>query len=277
MQLRIVMLRICHVILLNYAGFLSSVERLHSTFLQHLSDPANTTITATLLQVISKDSYFWEQIHHIITIFVAAVGSLLDISHLLDDLPQVKKFQGLLLEIRGICTEVERTTTSISNRLEGRLKFIEIGRSFHESSSVRLLSLLAVIFLPLSLASSLLSMSTRFADLHYLLYDFFGVIVLLGTVTITIVIVLKLLSRASEKVESKVTSDTGRKIVKQGIVFMVVVPWGLILASFLVGMIKDVGLGLRVLGYGAAGIVGLGAVAACTVGLMVFFGLILSF
>ena len=53
-----------------------------------------------------------------------------------------------------------------------------------ESVSVKRLAILASIFLPLSLASSLLSMQTRFVNFHLLLYDFFGVFVLIGSITI---------------------------------------------------------------------------------------------
>jgi hypothetical protein len=84
-------------------------------------------------------------------------------------------------------------------------------------------------------------MQNRFVDLHYLLYDFFGVIVLLGTITITVVVVLKLLSRLSEIQNTRVTHAKTRKIIRGGIAFMIVIPWAHIFCSFLVGMIKDVG------------------------------------
>lgn len=186
-------------------------------------------------------------------IFAEALESLLEACHLNGDLPNVQEFRELLTKIRGKCREVHRRSDSISKRLEGRLKFIEIGRNFHESSALWLLNLLAVIFLLLSLASSLLSMQTRFVDLHYSLYDFFGVIVLLGTITITVVITLKLLGWFSEVLNARVNIKT-KKIMRRGIAFMIVIPWALIFCSFLVGMIKDVGLGLRILGFGVAGL-----------------------
>ena len=93
-------------------------------------------------------------------------------------------------EIRGLSAVLEKQASLISTRLDNRLRFLEIGRTLHESRRVQLLSLLAIIFLPLSLASSILSMQTRFVDLHYLLYDFFGVIFLLGTLTFILLGVL---------------------------------------------------------------------------------------
>lgn len=61
-----------------------------------------------------------------------------------------------------------------------------------EAQNVRLLSILASIFLPVSLACGLLSMQTRFADLHVLVYDFFGVLALLGILVGVIFIALKI-------------------------------------------------------------------------------------
>ena len=158
--------------------------------------------------------------------------------------------------------ELDKSAESISKRLDDQLKLIEIGRSLRESSGLWLLSVLAVIFLPLPLASSLLSMQTRFVDLYYLLYDFFGVIVLLGTSTVAIVVILKLLILASEKTQSRIKQRIVRLLIAWGVGFMVAVPWVLTLVSFLVGMIKDVGLGLKILGYGVAGIA---AVVAITI------------
>lgn len=49
------------------------------------------------------------------------------------------------------------------------------------SSGLWLLSVLAVIFLPVSLAPSLLNMQTQSVDLNCPLYNFSGVIVLLAS------------------------------------------------------------------------------------------------
>ena len=42
------------------------------------------------------------------------------------------------------------------------------------NQSITRLTVVAALFLPLSLGAGILSMQTRFVDLHYLLYDFFG-------------------------------------------------------------------------------------------------------
>ncbi|PVH98582.1 hypothetical protein DM02DRAFT_615709 [Periconia macrospinosa] len=51
---------------------------------------------------------------------------------------------------------------TLSATLENHLGLFELSRSMHEAQKVRRLSILASVFLPLSLASSLLGMQTRF-------------------------------------------------------------------------------------------------------------------
>jgi hypothetical protein len=134
MQQRIIMLRVSHTVLLGYSTFLSAIGGLHNTFLQHLSDPGRTTVTSALLQIMSKDSYFWEQIHHVITGFVVAVGTLLDVSNLIEagDLPKVRGFRELLIEIRGICIALDKSSESISTRLRSA----EVYRSWKKPSGI---------------------------------------------------------------------------------------------------------------------------------------------
>jgi hypothetical protein len=51
---------------------------------------------------------------------------------------------------------------------------------------------------------------------------------------------------------------------------MVLTFWALVFTSFMVGMIKDVGLGLKILGYGCAACLGLGCIAMILAALMWF-------
>ena len=52
--------------------------------------------------------------------------------------------------------------------------------NFEDSTNVKRLFILATVFLPLSLVTSMLSMSTRFKDLKLILYDLLGVSVIVG-------------------------------------------------------------------------------------------------
>jgi len=86
--------------------------------------------------------------------------------------------KGLQEEIVGLQAKANRNA-KLAQRIVDRY---ERTQSLHlkilsEKSSQRIdgLTILVVIFLPLSLASGILSMTTRVNDLHLLLYDFFGV------------------------------------------------------------------------------------------------------
>ncbi|KAJ4348739.1 uncharacterized protein N0V89_010117 [Didymosphaeria variabile] len=266
---RMILLRICYAVLIGNADFLRATKNLYERSLQHLDDPGRTTITAVILKVFSRDSYFWELLNNDITLFGTAVESLLSSLQLATNVTEPIELKELLIEVQGQSTAVERQASSITLGLDNRLKFLEMGRSLHESGRVQLLSLLAVVFLPLSLASSILSMQTRFVDLHYLLYDFFGVIFLLGTLTFFLFGILLLLRWAYGTLYNFMESITrsnlfrvvpGLSRIRLGkyaplvVILLMWVPWALIVASFLVGMNNDVGLGLRILGYGFAGI-----------------------
>lgn len=187
-------------------------------------------------------------------------------------------------------------------------------RSIAEASSLKRLTMFAAVFLPISLASSLLGMSTRAATLGVLWYDFFGISVTLGFIMYTIYGVFRLMAklwtsrdivgslrlirnfwwrilqkREEEDMEKKRISR--QHLVEQGkmsaeeairqaqkeegkeekkresqdklrILFRIaksVALWtfhifgAITTASFLVGMFKDLSIGLRMFGYGAAG------------------------
>lgn len=129
--------------------------------------------------------------------------------------------------------------------------------STRQANSVSQLTMLAAIFLPLSLSAAVLSMQTRFADLHLLLYDFLGVIVILGTVALLVAGVNRWGIVAYDKFIGFSygwrlwSEETISKVIK--LIFFVLW-WASFLASFLIGMLKDEIVGLETLGYAAAGI-----------------------
>jgi hypothetical protein len=123
-----------------------------------------------------------------------------------------------------------------------------------QADSVNRLTLLAAIFLPLSLAAGVLSMQTRFADLNILLYDFVGVVILLGSITAFLAALNRwgpwIYAEAIDKVYDGAIDGDDFVIRFTPLMLW----WMAVLASFLVGMFDDVMFGLRVLGYEAAGI-----------------------
>ncbi|ORY10196.1 hypothetical protein BCR34DRAFT_355400 [Clohesyomyces aquaticus] len=115
-------------------------------------------------------------------------------------------------------------------------------------------------------------MQTRLVELHFLLYDFCGVLVLLATVTVAVPIYLRLYLAWSERLAKWDTNAIFHEgilpIIDYSTWAWIVVSWALLLSSFLVGMIKDVGLGLKILGIGAVIIGGGLLLTACGVGLL---------
>ena len=115
------------------------------------------------------------------------------------------------------------------------------------------LTILAAIFLPASLSSSLLAMSTRFKDLNLLLYDFVGVFFLLGAMALFGYgsVILGTRSVASyRKYFKRVSSSNLEKLVP--FLLFVVTPAVMTTAAFLTGMLWDARNGGIALGVGVA-------------------------
>lgn len=262
--IQLVLLAFCQCDLEHLSNFLDTVHLFYALFRERVTDPRRTIITNSSLQEIIRDAYFYEQLQDCISDLTSATESLLELLQI--SLGSQQEFKYLATETRATFADLTKSSTRLSTRLESHLRLFELLRSFNESLSVWLLGLLASVFLPLSLASSLLSMQSRLAHLHFLLYDFCGIIVLLGTIVLIIVVLLKVYARLAEQlVRSK--SNTAFRMwiypfIRWNIWLWSFVAWGLLVSSFLVGMVKDVGLGLRILGYGAAVIGGLLVVVA---------------
>jgi hypothetical protein len=155
----------------------------------------------------------------------------------------------------------------ILERDEKQFAWSQSVRSFHESEGVKRLTVLAAIFLPLSLTCSILSMQTRFADLHYLLYDFLGVFIILVSMSIVAYLLIRTmvkwsatwsLGSAIMMVEIGFSKKDSEGI---GLVYVLkhslyIAVWTVVLVSFIVGMVVDVQIGGKVLGYGLGGILG---------------------
>lgn len=165
------------------------------------------------------------------------------------------EFNSVAADLRGLSSDLRRKAGDIPKTLAHHLNFLEMRRSFSESKRLSMLTILASIFLPLSLACGILSMQTRLKDLNYLLYDFCGVVILL----LTLVALLLLFVKESMKIASR--SSGFLLFLKRffGVYFAVIILsiWAFILSSFIVGMAVNVRLGGLLLGYGLAGLVGI--------------------
>lgn len=259
---QLLLLRYSHALVKEYYYLVYGLQD-YARKKEGLSDPRRATLTVPMLAEITRDAYFYEEVNERATELAGAVDALVEsLKILLMDAANYRLYQCLAVELQSTCTDLKRTMATLSTTLEDHLRLFEVSRGMHEAQSVRLLSILASIFLPLSLACGLLSMQTRFAHLHYLLYDFFGVLVLLGTIVAVILIVLRYYLWWKVLLTQLDRNRMFRRHIRPNahvIVFcFLILGWGLLLSSFLVGMIKDVGLGLKILGYGVSAAAGIG-------------------
>lgn len=179
--------------------------------------------------------------------------------------------------IRGACTQLNKQAARIQAYHERRYNLYVSTLNIHESQSVKRLTALATGFLPLSLAAGLLSMQMRLADLKFILYDFVGVGFLLFFLMFMVYFVLKQFFRTtkwrpfgnllsldirnmkivSDRKERLLKIKKGREIVQMTEVVFVVSVATCTVASFLVGMLHSVFLGLKVWGYSVVATLGL--------------------
>ncbi|KAL8897099.1 MAG: hypothetical protein Q9207_007383 [Kuettlingeria erythrocarpa] len=137
----------------------------------------------------------------------------------------------------------------------------------HESQAVKRLTMLATIFLPLSLASSILAMSTRLVDLHLLLYDFIGVFLVLSSIAFVLyniitgsIGILRWLEKekALSQRENVFTWLRTLGVLESFSTSVLRLFWIGLTVSFIIGMVHEVIFGLKFLGYFCAG---MGAIA----------------
>ena len=226
-------------------------------------DPRKTSLTESILKELITEALFCEDMQESSIGSIELVRSMLDIlsESLADGLVDSRAFRSLRAEARVECSAQERMARRMVERVHSHIKFFELSRNVHDGLSLWLLTLLASIFLPLSLASGILSMQTRFADLHFLLYDFCGVITIIGSLIVVVFLALKLFTWLLDVSESLTSKYAGRsrewlrplrRILLLNISGAALLFWALLFTSFMVGMLKEVGLGLKVLGYGCA-------------------------
>ncbi|UPK92296.1 hypothetical protein LCI18_003231 [Fusarium solani-melongenae] len=259
------LLQFHHACLCSFSSFLATLVLQDRTGRDGNIDPAWAELRRWNLKEITKYSYECRSLREMNQELVSTTESLIDVvksSPTVAEDPQTAiKFMAIEADLRGYCREVKERLQKLSDGLEHDLKFMELARNVNQTRGVQQLTLLATIFLPLSLAAGVLSMQTRFKDLGNLLYDFFGVVMLLGAIVVIIFIVMTTIAVIKEA-ESRLTQysfyrEDVRHIVIKLLILGLFSYGSLILSSFLVGMFKDVALGAKVLGYGSAAAFGL--------------------
>lgn len=106
-----------------------------------------------------------------------------------------KMLESTFERINFDCRQLKKQAARIQAYNERRYKIYMNTLNIYESHSIKRLTSLATVFLPLSLAASMLGMQTRFVKLKLLLYDFVGVGVLLALLMYTMYLVVKFTSR----------------------------------------------------------------------------------
>lgn len=266
----------CHAQLLEWSAFLRETGSGYTFFRQKLFDSRSSVLRLHLLDELSMDAYIYHELVSTVSQFTAPIESLVD-AVLASSASGTNKdridatrnhLEEVAADIRGLCNGIKTEASKLANDLEHHLKFMELRRGVRESNNLWTLTVLASVFLPLSLATSILAMSTRLVDLGNLLYDFCGVAVLLMTLAATILFLVRLIVWVRDMFEDAYRSDVRRRSYSIFLQLSLFVTWALVLTSFIVGMVSDVGLGGRILGFGTAGLVGTGLVGFLSWGLV---------
>jgi hypothetical protein len=184
----------------------------------------------------------------------------------------MQDYRKRILVLKHLCSarlsNAERYIERLNRSFEAENKFLNI----QESTSVKRLTMLASIFLPLSLSASLLSMQTRFKDLDSLIWDFFGVFCIIASTTIVIYFIsrgfspsgpffcaieMHLMDTSSSSSDQYKKYDLGRWVGYWVPKLLFISIWLIVTVSFIVGMFLNIPLGLKVLGFSFAGLFGL--------------------
>lgn len=263
-----------HANLILYTGFIVAYEESYVNNKQPLFDPRRSDFKQGHLKEITKSSCrirdlknagerMLETVEYLVELAkdVAASQDTLSGTSTISIAPDQAQFTQLQLEIRGLCMEGRGCLSRLSTSLEHDIKFLGLRREMRQTNSVQRLTILATIFLTLSLSAGVLSMQTRFKDLGPLLYDFFGVVVLLGALVFPLLMFLSFLKIYTDRLLVDLELRSGSiaslwKIVRRiwftlvwiGIAILATIA----LVSFSLGMFRDMFLGAKILGYGIA-------------------------
>ena len=270
-----VQLLLLHYLYFNVSQFgylMRTVSRNLTEKQDQFLDPSTTTFTQPILNEITSDTRLWEQVCAFSRLNTELLESLADFLSATADnwMIDQQAFRTLRTEIRLFCSAQGVLASHITQRFERIVRDFELCRGIQDSSSTWLLTLLASIFIPMSLATGILSMQIRFADLHFLLYDFVGVVTIIGTIAILIFTVLKATVWGADQIaKTRTRSETLHRLFRgaqpifiTGVSLVLLFLWALMFFPLMVGMISDVNLSLRILGFGSAAYFGIAVVCS---------------
>lgn len=262
----LVILQYLHFHLMQVDAFIGRVDTKYSVKMNEQWNPQQVSLTQSILSEVAAGALFCEDLRNISLTTTDLVSYAVDIlsEGMEDSIATQQAIRSKRAEIRAECYALARLSSRLVERFESRIRFFELFRSTQDSVSIFLSTLLACLFLPLSLASGILSMQTRFAELRFLLYDFCGVITIIGSLIAIVFLGLKLAVLVVDQlVRIKVKIPLWKRVMAfvywpavRAVALVFLALWVVVFTSFMVGMIKDVGLGLKILGYGCAAYLG---------------------
>ncbi|KAK8130674.1 hypothetical protein PG999_003054 [Apiospora kogelbergensis] len=228
-----------------------SIEMIRTSYTEvreSLLDGRKFAMRSHLIDEIANDAYYYKELSFHAKEFTTAVESLLRsfaacYSDTSSDLQWQQGVRGIIAEMQGLCSSLNVQVDEIGRNLDHHLKYLELRRGIQEGNGLWILSIVASIFLPLSLASSILSMQTRFVNLGTLLYDFCGVVVLLITFVGFVIVVVRISASTGERLDDINPYPMLKKVLKAIIALSALFVWAIVLASFIVGMVQDLGMG----------------------------------
>lgn len=260
-QRQIILLQYHHANLRLLGFFIEQVSLRYADRRQGDFDPRQSELRLWNLKAIMDDAGYYRQFTNACDALETAIELVLDIVTALaaegggSNTSQTKaNILVLRAELHSCCKDTKLRLERLYSDLEQDLRFLSLSRDLKQSNDVQKLTLLATIFLPLSLSAGVLSMQYRFHELGARLYDFVGIVVLLVFIVVVLLALIYGYSLGKElegrfkkhRYYNAYVKPTAVKLFSVCVLILGL----LILASFLVGMFKDVGLGARILGYG---------------------------
>jgi hypothetical protein len=175
-----------------------------------------------------------------------------------------------ILALTELCETRRRYAKRKLQQIARLFEYQNASSNILQANSVKRLTILASVFVPISVAASILGMQTRFVDLHLLLYDLLGVTVILFTIMVLLFFFIRIdfywkefkgylkpwfiQAQHDHYLFSKYSSWRYWGALRK-------LTWltalAITLTSFIVGMILNATLGAKILGYGLVSLFGI--------------------
>ncbi|KAF4443007.1 hypothetical protein FACUT_1559 [Fusarium acutatum] len=158
---KLFLLQFHHACLRLFFEFLTALEADEK---EHADDASTDSGFAELwqwnLRTITQRSYEYRDLGEMGRKLISTTDSLIDVarssSPVVDSTSHANKFMAIDMELRGLCREANERMQNFSDQLDHDLKYLELARDINQTRGVQQLTLLATIFLPLSLAAGVL-------------------------------------------------------------------------------------------------------------------------